>query len=378
MTTAYFWRCGLLAGLLALINMSVSASVVDGLYDAKVPVPNQSISARHIAMQQALAAVLVKITGEPTAGGVPALHSLIQEPDRFLQQYRYEQSSAASQSSPVVTYYDLTRTGAPAIVPTGLLLWAQFDPAVVNQAVRAAHEPLWGRERPVTLVWAAYQGSSGTAILSANTQSPARQAMVGAASQRGVPVVFPLMDIKDQQALSVHEVARDDVRQIELASQRYHPDATLVGTIYRTGPGQYAAHWQLGVGTRSESWDAPTGDLSSVATEGIQRTAGYYAQWFAVGPDAAGLNGVPVTVAGITSVGAYAKVLAYLGRLTPVKSVQVTRVERGRMEFSINTRGGLGNLREAILLGGLLKPATTGPSTVAPAANPSLLFKYGP
>lgn len=366
-----------LIGVLLCASLNAHAAVVTGLYEASVPVPDQSAAARRVALQQALAAVLVKVTGERSAAGVPALANLIQDPAQFLQQYRYEQAPTTS-GAPALTYYDLTRTGTPAIPPTGLLLSAKFDSEVVDHAVRAAHEPLWGQERPTTLLWIALQAGSTSTIVSASNNPTIVQALSSAAQQRGVPLLFPSMDAVDQQAIGVPDITQDDSVRIRQGSQRYQPDATLVGTIYMTTPGQYAARWQLTAGAQSQTWATPPGDLASVAADGVQTMADNYAKWFALAPGVAGASGVIVSVTGIDSVTAYAKVLAYLSQLTPVKSVQVMRVDNHTVLFSVDTRGDIANLQQAVLLGGLLKSMAPAAASTPPLAGASLQFQYVP
>ena len=368
---------GLLIGLLLCANLTAHAAIVTDLYEASVPVPDQSAGARNVALQQALAAVLVKVTGERSAGGVPALASLLQNPSQFLQQYRYEQAPGAN-GTPALTYYDLTRVGTPAIPLTGLLLSARFDPEVVDQAVRAAHEPLWGRERPATLVWIAFQDGSNVSIVSASGNSAIVQAMNSAAQQRGVTLMFPAMDAVDQQAIGIPDITEDNTARIQQASQRYKPDATLIGSIYMTTPGQYAARWQLTVGNQTASWTTPPNNLTSVAADGVQTAADNYAKWFALAADAVGQDGVTLSVTGISGVDAYAKVLAYLGKLTPVKSVQVTRVDNHTVYFSLDTRGSLANLQQAVLLGDLLKTTAPAAASANPPSATLLQFQYAP
>lgn len=374
---AHAWVSGLLMGMLLCTGLSARAAIVTDLYEASVPVPDQSAAARSVALQQALAAVLVKVTGERSAGNVPALVNLIKDPSQFLSQYRYTQAPATS-GTPALTYYDLTRTGTPAIPFTGLLLSAHFDPEVVDQAVRAAHEPLWGQERPRTLVWIVLQNGSNVSIVSASNNPVLVQTMNSAAQQRGVPLVFPAMNAADQQAIGIPDITQNNTARIQQASQRYPSDATLVGTIYMTTPGQYAARWQLTVGTKTTTWTTPTSDLASVAADGVQTTADNYTKWFALAPDAVGLNGVMLSVSGIDGVDAYAKVLAYLGQLTPVKSVQVTRVQNHTVYFSLDTRGDLANLQQAVLLGDLLKTTAPAVTSYVTPSNVMLQFQYTP
>ncbi|MDE2108921.1 MAG: hypothetical protein KGJ20_06920, partial [Gammaproteobacteria bacterium] len=94
--------------------------------------------------------------------------------------------------------------------------------------------------------------------------------------------------------------------------------------------------------------------------------------------DSTGLDGVTLSVSGIGSVDAYAKVLAYLGQLTPVKSAQVTRVENHTVYFSLDTRGNLANLQQAVLLGDLLKTAAPAAASASLPSSVMLQFQYAP
>lgn len=386
--------CWLGMVLLVLLTASAQGAVVNGLYEASVPVPDQTTAARAVALQQALAAVLVKVTGERTAGAVSALAGLTRNPNQFLQQYHYQQTQDSGGNAPVkgVTYFDLTRNGALAIAGTGLVLHAKFDPDAVDQAVRAAGEPLWGQERPATLVWLALQDGNTRTVLSATSNPAVSQAMNAAAIQRGVPLIFPAMDAQDQQAISFTDIWTNNTAVIQQASARYKPDAILIGDIYLVSAGQYAVRWQLTSTGSVQAWSGSgAGDLVSITTEGLQTAADDYAKQYAITADSQGVNDVAVQVDDVTTVDAYAQVLAYLNALTPVKSVQVLQVKNGSVFFSIDTRGSVANLAQAITLGDLLKPvqqflpapvSTPAPmagsmSTPAVAAVTSLHFQYG-
>jgi uncharacterized protein len=384
------WSGGLLGMMLLLLAASAQGAVVNGLYEASVPVPDQTPAARNVALQQAFAAVLVKVTGERTAGGVPVLAGLSHNPNQFLQQYHYEQTQDNNGNAPAsgVTYFDLTRNGALAIAATGLVLHAKFDPDAVDQAVSAAGEPVWGRERPATLVWLALQDGNTRTILSATSNPAVAQAMNAAATQRGVPLIFPAMDAQDQQAIAFTDIWTNNTAVIQQASARYKPDAILVGDIYVVSAGQYAVRWQLTTSGSVQAWNgAATGDLVSITTEGLQTAADNYAKQYAIAANSQGVNDIAVQVDGVNSVDDYAQVLAYLNTLTPVKSVQVLQVKSGSVFFRIDTRGSVANLAQAITLGDLLKPMEQfmpAPAPVAGSVSPpvvaattSLHFQYG-
>ena len=360
--------CTLAAILWMAAAVPARAALVTGLYEARVPVTDQSASARSAALQQAFATVLVKVTG---ARSVPApLSATLGDAAHFVQQTRYEQVPADP--------------NAPATAPQtpSLALWVKFDSKAVNDAVAAAHAPVWGAERPRTLVWLALQDSPGGRLLPATDNSFLMQALQTAAQQRGIVLLFPQMDAVDHAALGVPDVSAFAVDRIRQASARYHPDAVLVGSITPFGTGQYAAHWQLMSGTDQQNWETPPGDEVVTAVDGVQVSADRYASRYAIAAGAGELAGVPLTVQGVTSLEIYAKVLGYLNGLTPVRAVHVQRMVQGSAYFTVDAHGTLDGLQSALVLGGLLTPAdsnTPAPATAAAASGAaSLLYRYVP
>jgi hypothetical protein len=360
------------AVVLTVAAGSLHAATVTGLYEARAPVTDQSSAARSAALQQAFTTVLIKVTG---LRAVPApLTALAADALDYAQQYRFEQVPPDPNAPPA------TAPQAPTLV-----LWARFDPRKLNDAIAAAHAPLWGAERPVTLVWLALGDTPGGRLLPATDTSYLMQALVTAAQQRGVTLVFPQMDAVDKAALGVPDVTGFNLGRIQQVSQRYHTDAVLVGTVTPFGAGQYAAHWQLLDGIDQQNWQTPPGDEVVTAVDGVEVSADRYAARYAIPADASDISGVPLAVQGVVGLDIYAKVLAYLTGLTPVRAVHVERMQQGSAYFSIDARGTLDNLRTALGLGGLLVPvdAAAPPATgAAPAggsvATQPMLYRYNP
>ncbi|HEY4128829.1 MAG TPA: DUF2066 domain-containing protein [Gammaproteobacteria bacterium] len=323
------------------------AVVMSDLYEARVPVTDQSSPQRNSALQQAFDAVLVRVTGDRAAGG--ALAASLGNPSQYMQQYRYEQAPV-DPANP---------TAAP-----GLMLWVRFDAGVVDKGLRAAHAPVWGKERPRTLVWLALPDH----ILSATESSPLMQALFVAAEQRGIVLVFPAMDATDKAAVSAADITGFNAARLTQASSRYHADEVLVGAV-APAEGQFAARWQWLLPDQPVNWQTPAGDQSVVSVDGLEVAADKFAARYAVAPDATDQDGVALQVDGIDSLDAYAKVLAYLGTLTPVRAVHVQRVAGGSVYYSVDVHGSLQNLESALTLGGLLSNAeTAAPSAATQAA----------
>ena len=336
----------LAAVLFAASWLSASAAhavVVTGLYEARVPVADQSTVERNNSLQQAFGVVLVKVTGNRAAAG--SLAAELGSPTQYVQQYRYEKAPVDPAN--------------PNAAP-GLLLWAQFDPGVVKRALHGVHAPLWGAERPRTLVWLALPDR----ILAAADGSPLMQAMQTAAEQRGIVLVFPAMDSTDKAALTTTDLAAFADERIRAASQRYHADAILAGRV-AAADGQFAARWQWLAPDKVEDWQSPAGDQTLLAVDGVEVAADRFAARYAISPDAADQDGIALQVDGVTSLDAYAKVLAYLKSLTPVRAVHLQRVAAGSLYYTVDIHGSVDNLESALTLGG----AMTAASTQAPAAG---------
>jgi hypothetical protein len=330
-----------------LVAVSAHAVMVPGLYEARVPVVDQSVPERNNALQQAFGVVLVKVTGNRAAAG--ALAAELGNPTQYVQQYRFEKAPADPAN--------------PNATPS-LLLWAQFDPGVVKRALHGAHAALWGAERPRTLVWLALPDR----VLAAGDATPLMQAMLAAAEQRGIVLVFPTMDAADKSALATADLAAFNDDRIRAASARYHADAILVGHV-TPAEGQFAAHWRWLSPEKAEDWQTPAGDPTLLAVDGVQVAADRFALRYAVSPDAADQDSVALQVDGVTSLDAYAKVLAYLDSLTPVRAVHVQRVAGGSVFYQVDIHGDVDNLESALVLGGVMSAAPGNVANIAPGAG---------
>ncbi|HSC47780.1 MAG TPA: DUF2066 domain-containing protein [Gammaproteobacteria bacterium] len=349
--------------LLAVLTFpgEVYAAMLTGLYEVRVPVVDRTAAARRVAVQQGLAVVLVKVTGERNLGG--PLVGLLSHADQYVQQYRYEQAP------PDTAQPNAASAGSQS---QNLVLWAKFDADVVNQAAHGAGAPVWGTERPRTLVWLAVQEGNTPHIINAGDSSFLVPALVAAADQRGLSLVLPQMDGPDRSAIGLPDVTGFMQDRLLQASARYKPDAVLVGTVTPFGTGQYAARWQLLYGGAPQAWETPPAAESDAATDGVEGAADRYAQRLAIPASAGDLDGVSLAVDGVTSLDAYGKLLHYLEALTPVRAVHVERVEQGSVYFGVDVHGTLDVLEQTMVLGGLLTPATN-----TPAPTP-LRYRYAP
>lgn len=315
--------------LCALLGLPPVAGgvVVDNLYAVTVPVADTSEELREEAIGNALGAVLVRVTGSRGASADSRLQRVTDNAAAYVQVYRYGRGDGGE-----------------------LRLSVTFDGNAVEQAVAAAGLPVWGAERPKLLIWLAvdYGGGQRT-IISSDNEGSVANTLRAAATQRGLPVSFPLMDAEDREQVSFADVWGGFNQTIMAASQRYQPDAILTGRARRRQGGRLGVEWRLYFASGVYASD---GGL----TEGIESAADYFARQFVVGGgDESGR--VMVEVGGIDSVATFAAVISHLETLSAVETVKVLEVRDDTFRIELGLRGSAEQLRRAISLRGLLEEA---------------------
>lgn len=341
--------------LLGAVSGLARAAIVEGLYEAEVPVTNQGDSERDRAMSLALAQVITKVSGNVQATQMPAFQDVLKNPSQYMQQFRYKRlpASAATTSS--------AAPGQPA-APTELA-WFRFDQHAVNRLLRGNGLPVWGKTRPATLAWIAVEQDGSRFILGGDSNEDLKQALTQDAKRNGLALVFPLLDLDDQRNLTFADIWGGFQSAITDASERYQPDAILVGRLSLSSSDQWSARWSLYQQGQSQDWSGQYSTINDVLQAGTTGTltilAKRYAQVFS--EDEPGV--FRISVDGVNNLKDFARLSHYLKSLEQVKNVHVTRVDPGSASFRLNIRGSSQGLVQTIALGNTL--------VVAPAATVS-------
>ena len=349
---------------LATSGCAARAAPVQGLYEAEVPVSDQSEAARAPALRAALAQVLVKVSGLPAAAKAPGLAAVLKVPARRVQQYRYE--SAAPE--PVAPDAVAGEQSAPPPAPQ-LMLWARFDPAALDRALTDAGLPIWKNDRPLVLVWAAVQNGGQRMLAGPDLMPDLYDQLRRQAQRRGIPLLFPLLDLQDVAHLQPGEVWAGFQEPIMEASQRYHPAAVLTARLLPDAAG-WSAHWTLYLQGRASGWDTKAPGLQEVVAGGIDGVADALAARFALAGDVGADQSLVLEVAGVDSIEQYATAQRYLAGLTPVTNIAPVAIDPSGVSFALRIRGSAQDLQQAIGVGSALVPE--GSAATAPGAPGSL------
>ncbi|MEX2524951.1 MAG: DUF2066 domain-containing protein [Gammaproteobacteria bacterium] len=314
------------------------------LYEADVDVENQLAEDRMAAVRTAMRAVLTKVTGDRFASQRTSLLPVIENAEDYLQQYRYTRDTGNN-----------TGNGETPVTG-GLTLRVKFDEATLNEALRNLGVPVWGKERPMTLVWVAVQDESGRRLISMEQDPEYIRILDQRARRRGIALIFPLMDLQDTSGLGVSDIWGGFRQPVMEASRRYQADAVLVGKVISSPSDIWEAQWTSYIDGTASSWTTEGSLRDMVMDEGVDGQADLLASRF-LGSDTSDRTAtISVEVNDITAAGQYARVLDYLRSLSSVTDVQVEQAEAGRVRFAVTAHGGQFAIRQAIALGRLMEP----------------------
>lgn len=345
----------LAAGLAA--GGAARAVEVPGLYEAQVPVTGQSAAERVAASRTALEEVLVKVSGNADVIRLPQIEPLLSQAEQWVQRYQYRAAPPPAAGTPPAD---------AAAAPTQLL-WESFDRQTINQRLYDAGVPVWGINRPATLLWLAVE-DGGERYLVGGDNRPDVQTMVNTqATRRGLPLNVPLLDLQDQDALAVADVWGDFSDVIFKASERYQPDAILVGRVYAVAADQWQSHWSLYHRGSVITWESGPGSQDAAVAAGVAGATEQFAKRYALELTPGIANTVLMSIENVATLADYARVMHYLQTLDPVADVQVTRIEGPKVSFLIKVRGQTHGLIQTIALGKTLVAVT--PQAVSDAVD---------
>jgi len=331
-------RSWFLAGLAAASTWALPSGAVTlaGLYTVTVAPDPAAPDQRAAAIQAAMQRLLVRVTGSRDAPLDPAAQALLASADRYLSSYGDDRQGRAL---------------------------VGFSRGEVERALTQVGLPVWGPERPLTLLWIAVDdGAGGRALLGADEPAqfgvpatPAmteslralREELVAVADERGLPIAWPLLDSQDLSEVTPTDVWGGFDDDIVAASARYRADAVLIGRV-RPGALGNEVDWLFVHGVERQALPI------AAVRDGIDVAADRYAA------DLRTVGGASVTLLTVSNVhtpAEYGRVMSYLERQSVLESVDVESFDAGRLRLRVAARGDTRVLERVLSLGGVLKPA---------------------
>ena len=326
--------CHTLIAVFLSIGLPALATAVEvpTLYTARVPFDADADNPRNDAYELALREILTRVSGAEFAGNQLAVEELFPDPAGFVIQFR------------------------PGAEET---LWVSFDGKAIEQTLRNAGQTVWGGDRPLTLVWLAVDWGQGRReIISADDPERGqevgrsidlnkrlRERILAIAEKRGLPLVFPLLDTTDLQAVTFSDIWGGFDERIIDASERYDANSILIGRI-RPSPSR-RENWSYYFGGAERSWNGPPENI-------VTQVADLLAAEFAVGGNAP-IETVRLNVSGIQTVQAYGSLQKLLAGASVIEGFAIIEVFGDRVSYRVDVRGGAGRLGRVLRFNGLIE-----------------------
>ncbi len=344
------WRClRKCAGLLAvLMSFAMPAAELTDLYQATVPAAQSQAQWQ----RQALAAVLLKLTGSPDAQNQPGLADALKNSGQFVVQFQQVQSEGQSQ------------------------LLVTLDGQKITRLLQSLQIPVWGPRRPDVLLWLT-ERPVDTPQFVASPDHPLRKALLSQAGLSGLSLQFPLLDETDTTLVNEAASWGGDWALLQQASMRYQ--ATEVYNLLfdqitdASGLVQFRLTWQQLVDGAVQSHEIIHADAMALAQQFCTELARTQAARYAVriaAPGASTAQRLQLTVDGVSSLTDLARLRQLFGAMLTVREQHLVQYSAGQAVLALQLSASAEEFYRALSLVRELTPQTeastdsTGTTTV--------------
>ena len=318
-TTAGRCRLVVLAVWLTMAVVMPPAQAIEmtSLYSVEVAQDPDDPNTQANAYRAALTEVLIRVTGTTAAADIEELALLFPNPAQYVRQY-----SSGPDNTLIVS----------------------LDGPAIERVLQQSGATVWGTERPLTVVWLAVDWGLGDREIvaaddpdrfasdsrSIDRNRLIRERVQAVANRRGLPIVFPLLDVEDLQNIGFSDIWGGFDDPLLEASARYGATSTLVGRIR---PEELQPpRWTWHLDGQRFAWPGQP-------EEAIDQLADALAARDAIRGDQES-EMIELTISGIDSVVAYGRVQQYLENLRIVQSLAIKTVARDRITYGVEMQGG--------------------------------------
>lgn len=323
-----------LALLLVLAANGVRATgIEDDLYRARVVVADDSEAARTGGFRAALAQVVVKLSGQRQVLDRLEVTSLLDAAANLVEEYRYHRLPAAA--TPPAGDASALPEGTAPLPPTSpeVILEVRFAAPTLDEELRRIGVPRWPAERRPVLLWLGGTDQERSAL------APLARA---ALEVRGVPVLEPLWDLQDTQALAAP--ALDPARVAE-ASRRYEAAHWLL-LEPQIAADAVRGRWQLG-GIAAATGNEVAEELRAWVEAAVNAAVDALASGQAYLPS--GQTSVAeLGIDGIATYDTYRAAIDALDALEMVRGIEVKALSAGRLTLRLQVDGAPELLQRAL------------------------------
>jgi hypothetical protein len=340
---------------LLVLAAPASAVVVENLYRAEVEVADTGSRELQKATRAGLAQVLVKVSGSGKVLRDAEVRAALDQSQRYMQRYQYLRQPDRS-----------------------IRIQIHYDSQLVTELMTGARQSLWTANRPPVLIWLVLDDGRTRSLANAESHPEMLAALNTELERRGVPAVFPLQDLEDAMALSIHDLWRMDQIAIFRASQRYGVGNILVGRITSLSGGRWMGDWLY----LREDADSATSfygsELQEFSAAGIDFVADHMAERYAVAAGTSQDKAVLIRVDDLGDYADYREALAYFEGIELVDAAWPAYVEGQSIVFRLQAQAEADQLHRIFALNRKLQRQESPTPLPRGPINTQLTYRWTP
>ena len=215
--------------------------------------------------------------------------------------------------------------------------------------------PVWGRERPSSLLVISYDVNKNVKLVSDDSTPDLVDALDVASIRHAVPVLFPLMDLEDISVISIEDVASGQFNRIGALASRYSPDALVVGKIVGRSEEGWFGDWEVRFAEQIFTWQYQAASRQEVLDQVIRHLARVLALEYALEDHRRVEQSLLLRVSGMNEIGHLNRVKQYLQSLNVVERVRIAAVKEGVVTYELQLRNEASDLQRLIEFGEVLE-----------------------
>jgi hypothetical protein len=331
----------LLVILLSLVvSRSLQAVVVEELFTIEMAVADQTTAVRLEAFGEAFKLVVIKVSGSDDALNSPSFSRPMQSSARYVKQF---------------TYINRKDENSESFDSGQLFLKIDFNQQLVEGLLRENNFPVWGRERPGSLLVVSYDVNETIRLVSEDSTPEIIELLDAAAVRLGVPVLFPLMDLEDIALIDIGDIVSRQYENIDILADRYGPDALVIGQIFgRSGQGWHG-DWEVRFAEQVFKWKYRGSSKQQVIDQAIKHLARVLALEYALEDHRRVEQVLFLRISSMPKFNQLISVQSYLKSLSVVDSIRVAKISNDVVTFKLKLRNDAEDLQRLIELGEVLE-----------------------
>ena len=311
---------------------------IANLYQTEVVVPSQAPEYRPLALTQAMKQVLVRTTGTTDILSSQAIKTALPNVRKYIVDYGYQHPKGLH-------------------ADTGKIeMFVNFNQNQIKQLIKTAGYKIWGKNRPIVLVWLAvarYQ--QAPVLLGADSDDPITQDLRQDMHVRGLPLLLPELDVLDMQHIHISDIWKTNNRAILSASKRYATNAELVLRLSQDSLNNWMIRADLILNNNDLSYAESGPRVNEVMQQVIDKATSAIALHY-TGNNQVLASQVAMTITHVDNVVTYAKLLKYLQSFNQISDLQVHQVANHQVQLILDIEGGVEALNNLLALDNKIIP----------------------